>query len=132
MVEIAKILELDENLDRYKMLLGRGKEAYERKLWNGMATIHWLYSPVCTCRSNQAIFGAICLTTRILVGQFWRISFHLLFHGCFLYRNIIGCIENEQNLVFQSVSAILFAHFHQASHTLSLGISMRHTPLMKQ
>ena len=36
MVEIAKILKLDDNVDRYKTLLNKGKEAYERKLWNGM------------------------------------------------------------------------------------------------
>ena len=36
MVEIATILELDENIDRYKTMLSRGKEAYERKLWNGL------------------------------------------------------------------------------------------------
>ena len=36
MVEIAKILKLDDNVDRYKTLLNKGKEAYERKLWNGL------------------------------------------------------------------------------------------------
>ncbi|XP_065059561.1 non-lysosomal glucosylceramidase-like [Rhopilema esculentum] len=35
MVEIATILKLDDNIDRYKTMLSRGKEAYERKLWNG-------------------------------------------------------------------------------------------------
>ena len=40
MVEIATILELDENIDRYKTMLSRGKEAYERKLWNGMHAIY--------------------------------------------------------------------------------------------
>ena len=36
MVEIATVLELDENIDRYKTMLSAGKKAYERKLWNGM------------------------------------------------------------------------------------------------
>jgi len=35
MVEIATVLELDENIDRYKTMLSAGKKAYERKLWNG-------------------------------------------------------------------------------------------------
>ena len=39
MVEIATILELDENIERYMTMLSKGKEAYERKLWNGMNRI---------------------------------------------------------------------------------------------
>eukprot|EP00794_Sanderia_malayensis_P009762 gene9762-10761_t len=35
MVEIARILKLSDSIDRYNALLAKGRESFERKLWNG-------------------------------------------------------------------------------------------------